>query len=126
MARCLGAGDVADALRKAGATVQVHEGNFASDAPDEVWLTEVDRRGWVVLLKDDRIRYRFTEKQALARARVRAFFLASKKLSGPENGAIFAKAHERIQRFSRGNQPPFIAKVFRNGTVKLWERPRIY
>jgi hypothetical protein len=33
---------------------EIHEGNFDSDAPDEVWLAEVGRRGWVVLLKDDR------------------------------------------------------------------------
>jgi len=102
--------------------VETHEGHFPSDAADETWLTEVGRQDWVVLLKDDRIRYRLAEKQALARARVRAFFLVPKGLTGPENGAIFAKAHTRIQRCSLGNPAPFIAKVSGNGTVRIWER----
>ena len=66
------------------------------------------------------------EKQAIARAKVRTFFLVPRGLSGPENGAVLAKASARMTRFCIGNQPPFIAKVFRNGTVKMWERPKAY
>jgi hypothetical protein len=83
----------------------------------------VGRRGWIVLSKDEKIRYRLTEKRAIAQAGVRAFFLVPKGLTGPENGRILARALNRMTRFSIGNQPPFIAKVFRNGTVKMWERP---
>lgn len=91
-----------------------------------MWLREVGRRGWVVLTKDDRIRYRMLEKQAIAQARVRAFFLAARNLTGPQNGAVFARALERMEKFCIGNQPPFIAKVFKNGTVKMWERPKAW
>lgn len=77
-----------------------------------------------MLTKDEKIRYRLTERRAIARASVRAFFLVPKGLTGPQNGEIFAKALDRITKFCIGNQPPFIAKVFRGGTVKMWERPR--
>lgn len=82
------------------------------------------RRGWILLSKDEKIRYRLAEKRAIAQAAVRAFFLVPKGLTGPENGRILASALERMRNFSIGNRPPFIAKVFRNGTVKMWERPR--
>lgn len=113
-----------NALRAAGAQVETHEGNFAADAPDDRWIREVGRRGWIVLSKDEKMRYRLAEKRAIAQAAVRAFFLVPKGLTGPENGRILANAVTRMTRFSIGNQPPFIAKVFRNSTVKMWERPR--
>jgi hypothetical protein len=65
-----------------------------------------------------------SEQWAIAQAAVRAFFLVPKGLTGPENGRILANAVRRMTRFATGNQPPFIAKVFRNSTVKMWERPR--
>ncbi len=124
MSRELGSGDVPNALRAAGARVEIHDGNFAPDAPDDEWIPEVGRRGWIVLSKDEKIRYRLAEKRAIAQSAVRAFFLVPKGLTGPENGRILASAVTRMTKFALGNQPPFIAKVLRNGTVKMWERPR--
>jgi hypothetical protein len=76
------------------------------------------------LTKDDKIRYRAAEKRAIAQNQIRAFFLVPRTLTGLENGEVFVKALRRMDRFCVGNQPPFIAKVFRNGSVRLWERPR--
>jgi hypothetical protein len=98
----LGSGDVPNALRAAGAQVETHEGNFAPDAPDDQWIREVGRRRWIVLSKDEKIRYRLTEKRAIAQAGVRAFFLVPKGLTGPENGRILASAVNRMTRFSIG------------------------
>jgi len=120
----LGSEDVPNALRAAGALVETHEGHFAADAPDDQWIPEVGRHGWIVLSKDEKMRYRLAEKRAIAQARVRAFFLVPKGLTGPENGRILAGAVARMTRFAIGNKAPFIAKVFRNGTVKMWERPK--
>lgn len=126
LSRCLGSDDVRSALIAAGVTVEIHNDHFSPNETDDVWLTEVGRRGWVVITRDERIRYRMVEKQAIARAKVRTFFLVPRGLSGPENGAVLVKALARMTRFCIGNQPPFIAKVFRNGTVKMWERPKNY
>ncbi len=104
--------------------VETHEGSFPAAAADEEWLPIVGQRGWVLLTKDEKIRYRAAQKRAIAQNLVRAFFLVPKNLTGPENGEVFVRALRRMERFSIGNRPPFIAKVFRNGTVKLWERPR--
>ena len=73
--RSLGRHIVARALRVAGVLVEVHDDHFAQNAPDEVWLPEVGRRGWAVLTKDERIRYRDAETTAAIAAGVALFIL---------------------------------------------------
>ncbi len=64
---------VVSALRDAGASVQRLTDHFPKGTPDEVWLAEAGRNGWVVLTRDKRIRYRQLERLALQAAKVRAF-----------------------------------------------------
>lgn len=66
--RSLGRKYVAEALRTAGATVEVHDDHFPQTTPDVEWLAEVGRRGWVVLSKDERIRRNRIERGAGSRA----------------------------------------------------------
>jgi hypothetical protein len=54
--RSLGGRIVVDALRAAGETAHAHDEHFAADTPDADWLSEVGKRGWVVLTKDKEIR----------------------------------------------------------------------
>ena len=61
----LGKRIVAQALRELGETVEIHDDYFLPDAKDEDWLLEVGKRRWLVLTKDDRIRYRITERMAI-------------------------------------------------------------
>lgn len=75
--RNLGKHTIADILRKAGALVEVHDDHFPPNAPDHEWLPVVGEKGWVVLTKDKRIRYRGLELKALEDARVKAFVLVS-------------------------------------------------
>jgi PIN like domain len=115
--RSLGKKIVAQALRKIGETVEIHDDHFAPDAKDEDWLAEVGKRGWIVLTKDDRIRYRVTERTALTSSRVRAFVLTSSQLHGAEMAAAFVNALPRIKRLIAKHAPPFICRVSRSGNV---------
>jgi len=117
--RSLGKKIVAQALRDIGETVEIHDDHFAPDAKDEDWLVEVGKRGWIVLTKDDRIRYRATERTALASARVRAFVLTSSQLQGTEMAAAFVKALPRIKRLIANHTPPFIARISRSGNISI-------
>jgi PIN domain-containing protein len=117
--RSLGRKIVAEALREVGETVEIHDDHFAPDAKDEVWLIEVGSRGWIVLTKDDRIRYRVTERTALASANVKVFVLTSTQLQGSEMAAAFIKALPRIKRVCANHRSPFLARVSRNGKVLL-------
>jgi hypothetical protein len=66
--RCLGKG-TAEELRGLGwlvHTVHDHFPNEGEDASDEEWIAYGVNRGWVMLTKDKRIRYRAEEIGALA------------------------------------------------------------
>jgi len=117
--RNLGTKHVASALRATGVTVEVHNDHFLQDAKDEVWLPEVGKRGWVVLTKDDRIRYRPTELAAVIDAHVALFALASGNLNGEEMAQAFVAALPRMTRVLAKYRPPFIAKVTRSGEVSI-------
>lgn len=108
---------MAEALRNAGATVELHRDHFADDAPDVEWLDVVGRRGWIVLTKDDAIRRNPLERRALLAANVRAFILTSQNMSGPEMAQLIANLLPRVARIARTTSPPFIALITRSAVV---------
>lgn len=75
--RSLGSRQVPAALRAAGHEVVAHDEVFGPDEGDEVWLRRAGEEGWIVLIKDDRIRYRQHEREALVEAGVQAFVLTN-------------------------------------------------
>lgn len=118
--RQLGRYKVASALRAAGVTVEVHDDHFPQSAPDIEWLAAVGAKGWIVVTRDDRIRYRVAEKQALRRAGVRAFVLAARgDLRVEQLAEIFLRAVPKIRRMIAEQKPPFIAKISRDATVVM-------
>lgn len=112
--RSLGKHKVATALREAGASVEIHDDHFPPNAKDTDWLPAVGNRGWVVLTKDDRIRYRAHEKDALLKSGVRAFVLTNRNLSGDEMAQIFVTMLPKMQRTARGARTGFVATVNRS------------
>jgi hypothetical protein len=101
-----------------GATVEIHDDRFEQDIEDEDWLREVGKRNWVVLTKDKKIASRRLELLAVAQGDVRLFAFTDGDVSGVVVAQAFVNALENMQRFIRGNQPPFIAKVYQSGLVK--------
>src|SRR5438876_1018179 len=152
--RQLGRYKMAGALRKAGLNIEIHDDHFAQDAEDPEWLTAVGGKNWIVVTRDERIRYRAAEKHAISKAKVRAFVLvargdlraealaeiflkalpkirkALRKISASQsarrspratktNAEIFLKALPKIRKMAVKQNPPFIAKVWRDGGVAL-------
>lgn len=117
--RNLGKHTIADILRKADALVEVHDDHFPPNAPDHEWLPVVGEKGWVVLTKDKRIRYRGLELKALEEARVKAFVLTRGNLKGDDMATIFVKALPAMQRFANDHHDPFIARITSQGKVSL-------
>ena len=99
--------------------MEIYDDHFPQNAEDEVWLREVGRRGWIVLTKDQKIRYRPTELNALIIGRVGAFVLTAGDLQGAEMAEIFIKALPKIRRLIEINSPPYIASVTRSGSVSI-------
>ncbi|MCO5098511.1 MAG: hypothetical protein M9884_13730 [Rhodocyclaceae bacterium] len=113
--RSLGRKYVAQALREAGAAVEVHDDHFPQTTPDVDWLAEVGRRGWVVLSKDERIRRNRIEREALEAAHVRAFFLTQQDITGQEMAELFSNALPGMTRRAVSEPAPFIFTISHSG-----------
>jgi hypothetical protein len=52
------------ALRDARLWVEIHDDHFAQNARDPEWLTGAGKNNWIVVTRDERIRYRVAEDSA--------------------------------------------------------------
>jgi predicted nuclease of predicted toxin-antitoxin system len=118
--RQLGRRKMAGILRAADLKVEVHDDHFAQDAPDSEWLAAAGKNNWIVITRDERIRYRVAEKQAIRRAKVCAFVLAAPgDLRADMLAQNFLRALRKVRRTVEQQKPPFIAKISRSGDVSL-------
>jgi predicted nuclease of predicted toxin-antitoxin system len=117
--RSLGTEPIRTELIKAGLAVEIHDDHFARDEEDRVWLRTVGERGWVVLTKDQRLRYRPLEIAALRAGSVRAFVLTAGNLRGHEIAAVFVAALPRIYKVLHALRGPFVARISKSGNVTI-------
>ena len=86
--RSLGRRQVPELLRAAGLQLQTLSEVYGipadEDVSDVVWLELAGGHGWPVLMKDERIRYRPAERDALLRHEVKGFCLTSGNLRAAE------------------------------------------
>jgi len=117
--RSLGVDPIRTELIKVGLAVEIHDDHFARDEEDRVWLRVVGERGWIVLTKDQKLRYRRLEMAALRASRARVFVLTAGNLRGAEIAAVFLAALPRIRRLLRSRPGPFVARVSQSGHVAI-------
>jgi PIN like domain len=116
--RSLGKVDVPNALRGAGHQCVVHDEHFDQQTEDAVWLNAVAARRWIVLTKDERIRYRPLELKALESARLRAFIMICGNVRGVDTAAILLKAMPKILDIANTQRGPFIYYIYKDSTMK--------
>ena len=124
--RSLGYHLVPDALRALGFVVHTMRSVYGPHAeeivPDTVWLQRAGREGWIVLTKDDAIRRRPVELQALVANGVRSFCLTNANLTGEQQRHRFvANVHRMVQRARKPG--PWICAVHERQLVQIWPRP---
>ena len=111
------------ALREAGLSVHsmadIYGEDEAQRLPDEVWLRDAGRNNWAVLTKDDAIRRRPAERDALIEAGVRVFCLTAAQLRGSEQIERFLVNRERIVRQAHADGP-YIYGVYAKEIRRLW------
>jgi predicted nuclease of predicted toxin-antitoxin system len=113
----LGRHQIANQLRAAGETVILHDDHFPEGTKDEVWLSEIGKKGWIVLTKDDQIRYHRTEVESIKHSGARVIILPRGNMKAADLGTILVAALPRIRRFVKKTPPPFIGRLSPNGTV---------
>lgn len=108
-------------LRERGWTVHLIAEFYADDAakiPDEEWIAEGCRRGWLLLTKDKKIRYRSHELEALEEGHL--FCLSSGNLGLDETAQRFEEALPAMLRAARTHSVGFW-HVHGNGRIrKMW------
>ena len=118
---CLGK-TVADALKAAGATVEIHLDNFAQDVEDTTWIPRVAARGWVILTKDKNIRRRHGEREATLLAQARMFTLSSGGMRGAVMADLFVRNLDAMETLALAMEPPFLAIVTQDGIEIVYPR----
>jgi hypothetical protein len=120
--RSLGRIKVPQRLRAAGlrlVTLSEHYGIPADEGvADDEWLELAGSRGWVVFMKDTRIRYNRAEREAVKTHGARCFCLANQNLTGDAMADRFLSNLEAIVR-ACGELGPFIYAVHRTRIEKL-------
>lgn len=117
--RSLGVEPIRSALVAEDLAVEIHDDHFARDEEDRIWLQEVGHRGWVVLTKDQRLRYRPLEVAALRSSGARVFILVAGNLRGNEIAAVFVAAIPAICRILHLREGPFIGRIAKSAKVTL-------
>lgn len=102
----------------AGANIEVHDAHFPPDATDEDWLKAAGAKGWIVLTKDSKIRYRPNEIAALKEAGVVAVVLVAGNLVGAEMAELFVKTLRKIERIAGSATPPALFTFGRDRRLK--------
>lgn len=88
------------------------------DITDVEWLGDVGRLGWVVFMKDERIRRRPAEKAALIEHAIKCFVIARGDLPAEEMGRRFIVNLAAIE-VACASSGPFIYAVHDSRITKL-------
>ncbi len=85
------------------------------------WLKELlTAAGWIILTKDAKIRYRYSESSLVMNTDGRLFVVLAKGMNGPQMATMVVAALPAIHQFLATHPAPFIAKIKRPRTVELW------
>lgn len=106
------------ALRAAGHRCELHDDHFDHRTEDATWLKAVAANEWIVLTKDERIRYRPLELQAIESARLRAFIVICGNVRGADTAEILLKGNAANPGNPGRPKGPFIYCVYKDSTIK--------
>jgi len=94
--------------------------HYKPRTPDVIWIAEVSKKRWVILKKDKQIKYNLLEREVLLRANARAFVLHEGDIDAETYTAIIIKALPDIIYIAKNCESPFLAKIYRDSSVKIW------
>jgi len=90
-------------------------------AKDSDWLPIAGERGWIVLIRDKRIRSRPWERQAFIDARVPLFCMTGGgNYSKWQTLELLVRRWERITEVAASEVPPYIYSVTQEGVRRLY------
>lgn len=115
--RNLGRHVLANRLLAAGIPCEVHDDHLPQDATDETWLQFIGEKGWIAIGRDKNIRYRGPEKTALVQANACLIVVRAKNATASDIADLIIKHINRIYRFVKKHEAPFIAGITSDGKI---------
>jgi PIN like domain len=99
---------LSDGLISAGVGVKRPGIDIPFGTQDEVWLTTAGAQGWIVLMRDQRVKHRTLEIQSLRDARVGAFVLTAGRATAQSTAVVILSKLQKIVNISRSERKPFL------------------
>ena len=75
----------------------------------------------MAITKDRNVRYRTAELEEIWKHSARVIVIRMKNATGSDIAEVLVKGRHRIARFAAKTPAPFVAGIFRGGTVKAYE-----
>jgi predicted nuclease of predicted toxin-antitoxin system len=105
-----------DGLKAFGEDVVHLTEYFSADEKDTVWLEYIGQNGWVLITRDEKIRWNPAELAAFRRNRVGAFFLGGKNKSGWDLIQQIIRVWPTINDYAEHTNKPYAFRIPPNGT----------
>jgi hypothetical protein len=99
---------LSDGLIAAGVTVKRPGIDIPFGTQDEVWLATAGAQGWIVLMRDQRVRHRALEIESLREARVGAFVLTAGQATAQSTAVVVLSKLQKVVNISRSERKPFL------------------
>lgn len=101
----------------AGANVEHAGGAFPFGTTDEVWLTACGERNWIVLTRDQRIRRRVLEREAIRQSAAAVFALTAGEATAAETGDVVVRLLVKFANMAVSEPKPFLYTFGLTGRV---------
>jgi hypothetical protein len=108
---------LAGAIADLGAQVRTPADAAGFGAADAEWLTTVAESGWLVLMRDQRIRYRRLERDALTEAGIGSFVFTGGQASAAETAAVVTRMLQKLSNIGRSEPKPFLYSFGATGSL---------
>jgi PIN like domain len=90
---------------------------FPQACPDEVWLQGVADKGWLVVTRDQRIRYKVNEQAAAVRAGLHLFVFTQGGSSAAQTAELLVAAYPAMVRCAAAVAAPAFYSLQMGGNV---------
>jgi hypothetical protein len=95
-------------MREAGANIEHAGGAFPFGTADEVWLTACGERNWIVLTRDQRIRRRVLEREAIRQSGAAVFALTAGEATAAETAQVVVRLLVKFANMAVSEPKPFL------------------
>jgi hypothetical protein len=111
-------GILRDALTAKGVSLRLPGIDVPRGTADEVWLKLAGKNGWIVLMRDQRVRHRPLEIDALRSARVGAFVLAAGQATAQATADVVTSRLIKLVNIATSEPRPFLYVLGLSGSLR--------